>query len=112
MKKIEAIIRPEKLDAIVEELGNLGHSGLNITEVKGHGRQRGIKEIFRGREYDIHYIPKIKIEIVLNDEQLENAITAILKVAKTGQIGDGKLFISEVTDAIRVRTGERGAAAV
>jgi nitrogen regulatory protein P-II 1 len=112
MKKIEAIIRPEKLDAVVEALEQLGHAGLNITEVKGHGRQRGMKEIFRGREYDIQYIPKIRVEIVIKEDRVEKAVEAIIKVAKTGQIGDGKIFISSVDDTIRVRTGERGEIAI
>jgi nitrogen regulatory protein P-II 1 len=112
MKKIEAIIRPEKLDAVVEVLEGIGHSGLNITEVKGHGRQRGMKEIFRGREYEVRFIPKMKIEIVIQNDTVEKAVDLIIKVAKTGQIGDGKIFISDVNDAIRVRTGERGETAI
>jgi nitrogen regulatory protein P-II 1 len=108
VKKIEAIVRTEKLDAVVEVLEGLGHSGMNICDVKGHGRQRGMKEIFRGREYEIRFIPKTKIEVVLRDDQVEAALEAIARVARTGQIGDGKLFVSPVEDALRVRTGERG----
>ncbi len=108
MKRIEAIIRPEKLDAVVEKLGELGYPGLNYTEVQGHGRQKGMKEIFRGREYDIKFVPKIKIEIVVKDSQADKIVEAIIAIAKTGQIGDGKIFISDVTDAVRVRTSEHG----
>jgi nitrogen regulatory protein P-II 1 len=112
MKRIEAIVRPDKLDAIVDGLLQIGHQGLNLTEVKGHGRQRGMKEIFRGREYEIRYIPKVKIELVVNDALVERAIAVIIAAAKTGQIGDGKIFVSDVADVIRVRTGERGELAV
>ena len=112
MKKIEVIIRPEKLEAVVDALVALGHAGMNVTEVRGHGRQKGMKELFRGREYEIHFIPKVKVEIVVKDELVEKAVETIVKTAKTGQIGDGKIFISDVLDAIRVRTGERGDLAV
>lgn len=112
MKKIEAIVKPEKLDEIVEGLSDLGHAGLNYTEVQGHGRQKGMTEIFRGREYEVRYVPKIKIEVVVKDDQAEKIVECIIKIAKTGQIGDGKIFISDIGDAIRVRTGERGDAAL
>ncbi|MGQ9818293.1 MAG: P-II family nitrogen regulator [bacterium] len=112
MKKIEAIIRPEKLEAVVEKLSELGYPGLTYTEVQGHGRQKGMKELFRGREYDIKFVPKIKIEIIVNDNRVEDVIDAISKIASTGQIGDGKIFIMKVEDAIRVRTKERGEAAI
>ena len=112
MKKIEAIIRPEKLEAVVEKLGTLGYSGLHFTEVQGHGRQKGMKELFRGREYDIKFIPKIKIEIVTSDNKAEDVISAIIETANSGQIGDGKIFVSDITDVIRVRTKERGDAAI
>lgn len=108
MKKIEAIIRPEKLELVVEKLSELGYTGLNFTEVQGHGRQKGMKELFRGREYDIKFIPKIKLELVVPDKKLEKVVESIINTAGTGQIGDGKIFISEVFDAIRVRTKERG----
>ncbi len=108
MKRIEAIVRPEKLDDIVEKLGELGYPGLNFIEVQGHGRQKGLKEIFRGREYDIKFVPKIKIEIVIKDSQVDKIVGAIIAICQTGQIGDGKIFISDVIDAIRVRTEERG----
>ncbi len=112
MVKIEAIVRPESLDAVVEALGRLGHAGLNVVEVRGHGRQKGMKELFRGREYENRFIPKVKIEVVVADEVTDQAIDAIVAAARTGQIGDGKIFVSEVKEAIRVRTGERGDAAV
>ncbi len=112
MKKIEAIVRPDKLEAVVEKLSELGYSGLNYTEVQGHGRQKGMKELFRGREYEIKFIPKIKIEIVTNNDKVEKVIEAILDIAGTGQIGDGKIFITNVEDAVRVRTKERGETAI
>ena len=112
MKRIEAIIRPEKLEAMVEALDALGHWGMNVTDVRGHGRQKGMKELFRGREYEVRFIPKLKIEVVLKEAMVEKAIQMIISVAKTGQIGDGKIFVSEVLEVIRVRTGERGEAAV
>ena len=108
MVKIEAIVRPEKVEDIVERLEVLGHSGITKTEVEGHGRQKGIVEQFRGKEYRLTFIPKVKIEIVVKDKDVEKVIDAIAESAYTGQIGDGKIFISEVKDAIRVRTRERG----
>ena len=108
MMKIEAIVRPESLDAIIERLDELGHSGITKTEVEGHGRQKGIVEQFRGKEYRLTFIPKVKIEIVVKDKDVEKVIDAIAESAYTGQIGDGKIFISEVKDAVRVRTRERG----
>lgn len=112
MKKIEAIIRPEKLEEIVDILNNMGLAGMNYSEIQGHGRQKGIKEIFRGREYEIRFIPKIKLEIVVPDSRAEEVIDIIIKKAQTGQIGDGKIFLSTVDDVIRVRTRERGETAV
>jgi nitrogen regulatory protein P-II 1 len=108
MVKIEAIIRPEKLEAMVDRLSELGYSGLHYTEVQGHGRQKGMKELFRGREYEIKFVPKIKIEIVLADDKADMIVDAIMQLARTGKIGDGKIFLSPVSDAVRVRTGERG----
>ncbi|NPV00265.1 MAG: P-II family nitrogen regulator [Brevinematales bacterium] len=108
MKKIEAIIRPEKLEAVVDKLQDLGYPGLNITNIQGHGRQKGMKEIFRGREYDIKFIQKVKIELVVPDDKVEMIVDAIIDIAKTGAIGDGKIFLSDIADAIRVRTKERG----
>ena len=108
MTKIEAILRPESIDAIIEKLDEIGHSGITKTEVEGHGRQKGIVEQFRGKEYRLTFIPKVKIELVVKDSHAEKIIDAILDIAFTGQIGDGKIFVSEVKDAIRVRTKERG----
>ena len=108
MMKVEAIVRPESLQTIIDRLDELGHSGITKTEVEGHGRQKGIVEQFRGKEYILTYIPKVKIEIVVKDKDVEKVIDAIAESAYTGQIGDGKIFISEVKDAIRVRTRERG----
>lgn len=112
MKKIEAIVRPEKIDKLMEKLEELGYSGVTVSDVEGHGRQKGMKEIFRGREYDIKFIPKRKLEIVVKDEMAEKIIDAIVQVASTGQVGDGKIFVTPVLDVIRVRTKERGESAV
>jgi Nitrogen regulatory protein PII len=112
MKKIEAIIRPFKLDEVKEALTEEGIKGLTITEVRGYGRQKGHKETYRGSEYQIEFVPKIKIEVVVNDNQAEKVIEAILKTAKTGQVGDGKIFIYDVRDAIRIRTEESGREAI
>lgn len=112
MKKIEAIIRPFKLEDVKEALLDAGIRGLTITEVRGYGRQKGHTEIYRGSEYRIEFVPKIKIEIVVKDELVEKAIDTIIKIAKTGQVGDGKIFISEVTDVVRIRTGESGTEAL
>lgn len=111
MKKIEAIIKPFKLDEVREALSEVGISGLTVTEVKGFGRQKGHTELYRGAEYVVDFLPKIKIEIVVHDEALEKVLQAI-DVARTGEIGDGKIFIYDVLDAIRIRTGERGPAAL
>ena len=108
MMKVEAIVRPESLQTIIDRLDELGHSGITKTEVEGHGRQKGIVEQFRGKEYRLTFIPKVKIEIVVKHKDVEKVIDAIAECAYTGQIGDGKIFISEVKDAIRVRTRERG----
>jgi len=108
MKKIEAIIRPFKLDEVKEALVEEGIRGLTISEVRGYGRQKGHTETYRGSEYQIEFIPKIKIEIVVDDALLEKAVDAILRSAKTGQVGDGKIFISDVQDVIRIRTEESG----
>lgn len=108
MKKIEAIIRPFKLDEVKEALVEEGIRGLTISEVRGYGRQKGHTETYRGSEYQIEFIPKIKIEIVVDDALLEKAVDAILRSAKTGQVGDGKIFISDVRDVIRIRTEESG----
>ncbi|MEJ2494199.1 MAG: P-II family nitrogen regulator [Ignavibacteriaceae bacterium] len=108
MKKIEAIIRPHVLDEVQGALHDGGFPGLTVSEVRGYGRQRGHKEIYRGTEYNIEFVPKIKIELVCADNKSETAIDLILKTSKTGQVGDGKIFISDVQDAIRIRTGESG----
>lgn len=108
MKKIEAIIRPFKLDEVKEALLENGIKGLTITEVRGYGRQKGHKETYRGAEYRIEFVPKIKIEVVVDDALLEKAIDSILKHAKTGQVGDGKIFIYDIQDVIRIRTEEAG----
>ncbi len=108
MKKIEAIIRPFKLDEVKEALVEEGIRGLTITEVRGYGRQKGHTETYRGSEYRIEFIPKIKIEVVVEKEKAEKVIEAILRTAKTGQVGDGKIFIYDVQDVIRIRTEESG----
>ncbi|MCF6196569.1 MAG: P-II family nitrogen regulator [Alphaproteobacteria bacterium] len=108
MKKIEAIIKPFKLDEVKEALHEVGLSGITVTEAKGFGRQKGHTELYRGAEYVVDFLPKVKIEIVLSDDLLENAIEAIQTAAKTGRIGDGKIFVSNIEQAIRIRTGETG----
>ena len=112
MKKIEAIIKPFKLDEVKESLDKVGLKGITVTEVKGFGRQKGHTELYRGAEYVVDFLPKVKIEIVLDNDQLESAIEAIQQSAHTGRIGDGKIFISDVEGAIRIRTGERDREAV
>ena len=112
MKKIEAIIKPFKLEEVKEALSELGIEGMTVTEVKGFGRQKGHTEIYRGSEYTVDFLPKIKIEIVLADALVDSAANAIVKAAKTGKIGDGKIFISAVEEAIRIRTEETGDKAV
>lgn len=108
MKKIEAIIRPFKLDDVREALSEIGVRGMTLTEVKGYGRQKGHTELYRGSEYKIDFLPKIKIEIIATDGMVEGVVGAILKAAKTGQVGDGKIFVSPIDDVIRVRTEESG----
>lgn len=108
MKKIEAIIRPFKLDEVKEALVEEGVRGLTISEVRGYGRQKGHTETYRGSEYRIEFIPKIKIEVVVDNDQVDKVVDAILRTAKTGQVGDGKIFISDVQDVIRIRTEESG----
>ncbi len=112
MKKIEAIIKPFKLEEVKDALSELGIEGMTVTEVKGFGRQKGHTEIYRGSEYTVDFLPKIKLEIVAPDERVESAVAAIIKGAKTGKIGDGKVFVSTIEDAIRIRTDERGDKAV
>ncbi|MBF0235263.1 MAG: P-II family nitrogen regulator [Desulfamplus sp.] len=108
MKKIEAIIKPFKLDDVKEALNEIGIQGMTITEVKGYGRQKGHKEIYRGAEYVVDFVPKIKIEIIVNKERAEDVVNTICKASNTGKIGDGKIFVMPVDEVIRVRTGERG----
>ncbi|KAB2662204.1 MAG: P-II family nitrogen regulator [Verrucomicrobia bacterium] len=112
MKKIEAIIKPFKLEEVKEALHEAGIQGMNVTEVKGFGRQKGHTEIYRGAEYTVDFLPKLKLEIVVADPQADAAVAAIIKAAKTGKIGDGKIFVSNVEEAIRIRTEERGTSAV
>jgi nitrogen regulatory protein P-II 1 len=108
MKKIEAIIKPFKLDEVKEALQEIGIQGLSVTEVKGFGRQKGHTELYRGAEYVVDFLPKVKVEVVLSDDQAEAAIEAIIDAAKTDKIGDGKIFVSDISQAIRIRTGETG----
>ncbi len=112
MKKIEAIIKPFKLEEVKEALAEVGVQGMTVTEVKGFGRQKGHTEIYRGSEYTVDFLPKVKIEIVVDDGQADGVAAAIVKSANTGKIGDGKVFISNVEEAIRIRTGETGTSAV
>lgn len=112
MKKIEAIIKPFKLEEVKDALGEIGIEGMTVTEVKGFGRQKGHTEIYRGSEYTVDFLPKIKIEIVIPDEKSQEAVEAIVKTAKTGKIGDGKVFVSTIDEAVRIRTEEKGVAAV
>jgi nitrogen regulatory protein P-II 1 len=112
MKKVEAIIKPFKLDEVKDKLNELGIQGITVTEVKGFGRQKGHTEIYRGAEYVVDFLPKIKMEIVLADSQVEDVINAIAKAGQTGRIGDGKIFVTNIEEAVRIRTGERGEDAV
>lgn len=112
MKKIEAIIKPHKLEEVKEALNEIGIKGMTVTEVKGYGRQKGHKEIYRGAEYEVDFMPKIKIEIVLEKEQVNQAVETIVKAAGTGKIGDGKIFVLPVEEVIRIRTGEQGQEAI
>lgn len=112
MKKIEAIIKPFKLEEVKEALAEVGVQGMTVTEVKGFGRQKGHTEIYRGSEYTVDFLPKVKLEIIINDEEAGTVAEAIVKSANTGKIGDGKVFISTVEEAIRIRTGETGGDAV
>jgi nitrogen regulatory protein P-II 1 len=112
MKKIEAIIKPFKLEEVKDALGEIGIEGMTVSEVKGFGRQKGHTEIYRGSEYTVDFLPKIKLEIVVADAVVDNAVAVIVKAAKTGKIGDGKVFVSTVEEAVRIRTEEKGEAAV
>jgi nitrogen regulatory protein P-II 1 len=112
MKKVEGIVRPHLLEAVKNALQEVGVVGMTVSEVKGFGRQKGHTETYRGSEYKVEFLPKIKIEVVVTDELAEQAVEAILKTAKTGKFGDGKVFVSSLEDVVRIRTGERGEAAL
>ncbi|MBL8703895.1 MAG: P-II family nitrogen regulator [Rhodospirillales bacterium] len=112
MKKIEAVIKPFKLDEVKEALHEVGVKGITVTEAKGFGRQKGHTELYRGAEYVVDFLPKVKLEIIIDDGQVERVVEAIMQAAKTGRIGDGKIFVSSVDEVIRIRTGERGPDAV
>lgn len=112
MKKIEAVIKPFKLDEVRESLSNIGVNGLTVTEVKGFGRQKGHTELYRGAEYVVDFLPKIKLELIVADNMVDAAMDAIIKAAHTGKIGDGKIFVSSVEQVVRIRTGETGESAV
>ena len=112
MKKIEAIVKPFKLDEVKEALHGIGIQGMTVTEVKGFGRQKGHTELYRGAEYVVDFLPKIKIEIAVSDELVDKAVQVVVEAANTGRIGDGKIFVLDVEEVVRIRTGERGAAAV
>jgi len=112
MKKIEAVIRVEKLEEVADSLEALGYPGMMVSHIEGHGRQKGLVEQFRGREYKVSFLPKIKIDIVVRDSDVEKIISAISRIAKTGEIGDGKIFISPVENVMRIRTGEKGEIAI
>ncbi|RXZ38311.1 P-II family nitrogen regulator [Oxalobacteraceae bacterium CAVE-383] len=112
MKQVTAIIKPFKLDEVREGLAEIGVTGMTVTEVKGFGRQKGHTELYRGAEYVVDFLPKVKIEIVIDDSQVESAVDALIKAARTGKIGDGKIFVQDVAQVIRIRTGETGADAV
>ena len=112
MKKIEAIIKPFKLDEVKESLQELGVQGMTVLEAKGYGRQKGHTELYRGAEYVVDFLPKIKVEVVVSDDLLTPALDAIQAAARTGRIGDGKIFVSDISEVVRIRTGETGAAAV
>ena len=112
MKKIEAIIKPFKLEEVRDALGELGVEGMTITEVKGFGRQKGHTEIYRGAEYVVNFLPKLKIEVVVPDDRAEEAVRKLMTAARTGKMGDGKIFVSDISDAYRIRTGDWGEAAL
>ena len=112
MKKVEAIIKPFKLDEVKDKLNEIGIKGITVTEVKGFGRQKGHTELYRGAEYIVDFLPKVKMELLINDDQLDEVIDTISKTAQTGRIGDGKIFVTNIEETIRIRTGERGKEAV
>jgi nitrogen regulatory protein P-II 1 len=108
MKKIEAIVRPSRIDEVKEALTSVGAAGMTVTEVRGFGRQKGHKELYRGAEYVVDFVPKARVEVVVPDELVPQAVEAVVRAARTGKVGDGKIFVTDVAEAIRVRTGERG----
>lgn len=112
MKKVEAIIKPFKLDEVKDKLNEIGVKGITVTEVKGFGRQKGHTELYRGAEYVVDFLPKIKIDIIIDDSLVEEVVNSIVKTAQTGRIGDGKIFITNLEEAVRIRTGERGEDAI
>src|ERR1700759_278909 len=112
MKKIEAIVQPFKMEEVKEALKNIGIDGMTISEVRGHGRQKGHKEVYRGQEYNVDLLPKVKFELVVGDERLEEVLATLATAARTGKIGDGKIFVYDVMDVIRIRNGDRGEAAL
>ena len=112
MKKVEAIIKPFKLNEVKDKLNEIGVQGITVTEVKGFGRQKGHTELYRGAEYVVDFLPKVKMEIVIDDAQLEEVVNAIMQAAQTGRIGDGKIFVTNLEEAVRIRTGERGKEAI
>jgi nitrogen regulatory protein P-II 1 len=112
MKKIEAVIKPFKLDEVKEALQDMGVQGMTVLEAKGYGRQKGHTELYRGAEYVVDFLPKMKIEVVVSDDQVEAVLEALVNAARTGRIGDGKIFVTDLADVIRIRTGERGPAAI
>src|SRR4249920_1997118 len=112
MKKIEAVVKPFKLDEVREALSEIGVSGLTVTEVKGFGRQKGHTELYRGAEYVVDFLPKVKVELIIADADVDRAIEAIVKAARTGKIGDGKIFVTSIGEVVRIRTGESGEAAI
>ncbi len=112
MKKVEAVIKPFKLDEVKDALQEIGVGGMTVTEARGYGRQKGHTELYRGAEYVIDFLPKVKIELIIADDQLDRVVEAIASTARSGRIGDGKIFVSDVEDVIRIRTGERGPQAV
>ena len=112
MKKIEAIIKPFKLDEVKAALSTIGVDGMTVTEVNGYGRQKGHTETFRGSEYSVEFTPKVKLDVVVDDTRLDAAMEAIIQTARTGKIGDGKIFVSDISDAVRIRTGEKGGQAL
>jgi nitrogen regulatory protein P-II 1 len=112
MKKIEAVVQPFKLEEVKEALKNIGVDGMTISEVRGHGRQKGHKEVYRGQEYNVDLLPKVKFELVVSDARFEEVIEAVSAAARTGKIGDGKIFVYDIAEAVRIRNGDRGEAAI